>query len=189
MTRTPFFASDHHFFHKNIQKFQPHTRRGVDVQDMNRLMIEAHNAKVQPQDTVYFLGDFSFGSCIDTENVLKQLNGHKHLIYGNHDQIIKNNSTIREHFESINDYKTIKVNDVAVVMFHFPMRSWDKMGHGSYLLYGHCHGSMEGTPFGKSMDVGVDTRPNVDMAPWSWDEVHRNLKDREVLKHHERTMI
>ena len=174
-----FFSSDHHFFHKNIQSFCPTTRLGTTVEEMNELLIAQHNSRVCPQDTVYMLGDVSFGTAEHTKVVLSQLNGKKHLIYGNHDQIIRRDVTIQSMFESVQDYKRIKIGKKHVMLSHFPMRSWEMMQHGSYHLYGHCHGNLEHTPYGRSMDVGIDARPG-DMMPWSWEEIDAILKDRET---------
>jgi calcineurin-like phosphoesterase family protein len=184
MTERIWFSSDNHYFHKNILKFCPTTRRGNSIEEMNELMIEAHNAKVQQHDRVYFLGDFCFGNAQDAEGVIKRLGGRKHLIYGNHDKVLKSNVHLQKYFESVQDYKEITIEGQKVVMFHFPMREWNSMHHGSYHLFGHVHGNLENEIVGRSMDVGVDTRPNADMAPWSWEEVHAILQTREVRTHH-----
>lgn len=181
MTTNTFFVSDNHFFHKNIQRYCPKTRFGKDVEEMNELMIAAHNAKVPENGTVYFLGDFSFGTAEQTQGVIRRLNGHKHLIYGNHDKIIKNDHVAQRMFESVQDYKEINVEKTRVILFHFPMREWNQMHRGSYHLFGHVHGGFDHQPHGRSMDVGIDTR--TDMAPWSWEEVHRVISKREVLRH------
>lgn len=182
MTANTFFTSDNHFWHKNIQKFCPTTRFGKDVEEMNELMIQAHNAKVPSNATVYFLGDFSFGNAQQTHDILSRLNGHKHLIYGNHDKILRSDRSLQLYFETVQEYKSIYVNKVKVVMLHYPMREWDQMHRGAYHLFGHVHGELDKAPHGRSMDVGIDTRK--DMAPWSWEEIDGILSRRPVLKHH-----
>lgn len=175
-----FFSSDLHFFHKNIQSFCPNTRLGSTVEEMNELLIGRHNSVVRPQDIVYLLGDISFGTAEETKTVVQRLNGKKHLIYGNHDMVIRRDATIQELFESVQDYKRVKIGKKQVMMSHFPMRSWEMRGHGSYHLYGHMHGKLETEPYGLSMDVGIDARPG-DMMPWEWEEINAILKEREVL--------
>lgn len=174
-----FFSSDLHFHHRNIMSFCPTTRLGNSIDEMNELLIAQHNSRVRPQDTVYLLGDISFGTAEETKTVVQRLNGKKHLIYGNHDQVIRRDVTIQSTFESVQDYKRIKIGKKHVMLSHFPMRSWEMMQHGSYHLYGHCHGNLEHTPYGRSMDVGIDARPG-DMMPWSWEEIDAILKDRET---------
>ena len=76
------FTSDPHFGHANIISYcaRPYT----DVNHMNEMLILNWNAVVQPEDTVYVLGDFSM-SLTYMETVTPRLNGKKILICGNHD--------------------------------------------------------------------------------------------------------
>ena len=56
---------------------------------MEQKLIENWNCKVSSEDTVYILGDFCFK--MDKKqaiNILKQLNGNKVLIIGNHDKFV-----------------------------------------------------------------------------------------------------
>ena len=62
---------------------------------MNATLIRNHNERVQPNDTVFFLGDFCFtntkggkdGECAldKAEHYIRQLNGRFVFIKGNHD--------------------------------------------------------------------------------------------------------
>jgi calcineurin-like phosphoesterase family protein len=179
-----FFTSDNHFYHKRIKEFCPNTRKGNSVEEMNELMIQAHNATVRRNDTVYFLGDFSFGTAEQTKGIISRLNGQKHLIYGNHDKVIRGDASIQRMFVSINEYKKTSVDKIGAVMFHYPMREWEQCHRGYYHLFGHVHGSLMDKPHGRSMDVGIDTRPEGDMKPWHWEEIHAILKNQPILGHH-----
>lgn len=78
-----FFTSDTHFGHKHVIDF---CKRPFDnVQVMNAEIIRRWNITVKPEDTVYHMGDVSFLGMQDTEKVLRQLNGFKILVRGNHD--------------------------------------------------------------------------------------------------------
>lgn len=184
MTERVWFTSDLHFFHKNILKFQADagTRLGADVEEMNRLMVAKWNSQVAQNDRVYILGDVSFGNAEQTRSILVRLNGKKHLIYGNHDKVIQSDRKLQELFESVQDYKTIHLDKKKIVMFHFPIASWDQMHYGAYHLYGHCHGHFA-LP-GRAMDVGIDARPEKDMGLWSWEEIDKILVNREVKFNH-----
>lgn len=178
---TTWFTSDNHYFHRNIKKFCPNTRHGDTVEEMNELMILKWNSLVQPQDVVWTLGDFSFGKTRDTCNILRRLNGNINLVFGNHDQWFQE-ATCAEYFDSVQQYKELKIGGRHVVLFHYPIVQWNKMHYGGYHLYGHVHGSY--THSGRAMDVGIDARPQADMGLWHWDEIDSHLGKRPVLDHH-----
>lgn len=186
MSEKIWFTSDNHFFHKSILKFCPDTRGGArDIEEMNELMIAKWNSQVAKKDIVYTLGDFSFGNSEDTVKILRRLNGIKHLIKGNHDYWINGDS--KTYFESISEYKEIKIDGKPIVMFHYPIFEWNKMHYGSYHLFGHVHGNC--TVPGRAMDVGVDARAQKDMGLWTWEEIDGILGSREVRTHHGKTQV
>ena len=55
-----YFTSDHHFGHKNIIKFSE--RPFNDVNEMDEILIQKWNEKVNPEDEVYHLGDVGLTS-------------------------------------------------------------------------------------------------------------------------------
>lgn len=77
-----YIISDHHFYHSNIIQYQ---RPEFDnVIEMNEHIINCHNSVVGNDDIVIFLGDFCFKKS-SRKDLLKQMNGHKYLLLGNHD--------------------------------------------------------------------------------------------------------
>jgi len=87
--RKIYIIGDHHFYHKNIINY---TRSSfIDVYEMNKYIIKMHNEIVGSDEIVIFLGDFCFKNSLIVD-VLKQMNGHKYLIMGNHDSecLLKN---------------------------------------------------------------------------------------------------
>lgn len=150
MSRT-FFTSDTHFFHKNIIEFCK--RPYGSVEEMNYKMIQNWNMVVSPHDTIYFLGDFSFGKVEETEQVLYQLNGTKHLITGNHDRKGRcEKLNWSEHFDSQHDYLRVNIDKHKLVLCHFPFHSWER---GYINLHGHTHGTYQSKWM--QHDVGVDS--------------------------------
>ena len=178
MTEKVFFTSDTHFFHSNILKFQAETgtRLGSTVEEMNQIIVDRWNEQVGKNDQVYILGDVSFGNVEKTDTLLKQLSGQKHLIYGNHDQMIKSNKKLQAHFVSVQDYKIARIGGKRVVLFHFPITVWDRAHYGEYHLFGHRHGRL--VTDNRSMDVGIDAHPQKDMRLWSWEEIDAILSQR-----------
>lgn len=175
MTDT-YFSSDSHFFHRNILRFCPKTRPFETVGEMNEAIIEAWNGRVKPGDTIYHLGDFSFGNKLETIEIMERLNGQIHMVMGNHDHKFSKN--FGKYLASCSYYKTLPAKrfGVPIVLFHFPIEAWNRMHHNSVHLHGHTHSN---TSFGRSkevknrMDVGIDSR--FDCAPWSWEEIKEKL--------------
>lgn len=153
---TTFFTSDTHYGHDNVRKYS--NRPFGSVEEMNETLIANHNGVVRPQDTVHFLGDFSFQKLPQALETLKRLNGHKHLVFGNHDLVIRKNMKVfggQRCFETINEYHRISVETQDIILFHYALRVWEKSHHGSWSLHGHSHGGIP--PHNKSVDVGVDS--------------------------------
>lgn len=123
---------------------------------MNEALIQNWNSRVEPHDSIYFLGDFSFGTYDDTCDVLGRLNGFKHLIKGNHDHYgrhSKRNAPFpwETWFVEVTDYKRLKTDVGKFVLCHFPFASWER---GYINLHGHTHGKFP-SYYGQH-DVGVD---------------------------------
>jgi len=82
-----YFTSDTHFGHGNIIEYS--NRPFKDSTEMNWTLIRNWNARVQKEDTVFFLGDFCFKSGIGSQKAdfwKSQLNGNIIFISGNHDR-------------------------------------------------------------------------------------------------------
>lgn len=135
---------------------------------MNEKMVQYWNEVVSAEDSVYLLGDISFGKPRETVEFLNRLNGSKFLIYGNHDHLIRKNDEIKSCFVWCRDSYSLDCGEKErVVLNHFPMAVWDRSHHGAIHLHGHSHGKFrdpalencDPTIFGASTqrcDVGVD---------------------------------
>lgn len=113
-----FLISDTHFNHEKIIEFCRHDFKTTD--EMNWAIVKIWNATVAPTDRVFHLGDFAFKTGQkkeETRNLFNQLNGEKHLIIGNHDNI----KQIGDFgWASIKKEDFIVINDVKFRMAHFP---------------------------------------------------------------------
>jgi calcineurin-like phosphoesterase family protein len=173
-----FFSSDAHFFHKAILK---HCNRPFSsVEEMNQVMIERWNSVVGKKDQVMYLGDFSFGKLEQTIEILKQLNGYKFLIEGNHDRTLLKKPEFVGQFGWVKPLHTIKVADnpspsgsQTIVLCHYAMKVWDKSHYGSYMLHGHSHGNLLDDPNSLSFDIGVDAW---DFYPVSFVQIEQKMK-------------
>ena len=158
-----FFSADTHFGHANIIKYC--NRPFSNVTEMDETIIQRWNAKVTSKDSVYHLGDFSWGKPEDGIKYLNRLQGNIFLIRGNHEPIAKCQK-LQKKFGWIKDLHMIQYQKQEIVLCHFAMRAWNKKFHGSWHLYGHSHGCLPRE--GMSFDVGVDVH---NFEPISFDEV------------------
>lgn len=144
-----FLIADQHYGHSAIIRMC--NRPFGDVYEMNEAMVAGHNAVVKNDDTVIMLGDFAhryppaklpllFGS----------LNGHKHLIRGNHDD----KHTLALPWESVHDVLHTSIDATRLTLCHYAWRVWPSQRKGALMLYGHSHGRLPGNQ--QSMDIGVD---------------------------------
>lgn len=187
-----YFWSDPHFYHTNSIKYCDRPFENAD--EMNHALIQNHNELVDDRSESYCLGDFGFARYGLLLEIVKQLNGKKYLILGNHDKPIRKNRAAFEHyFEFIGDYLEITQQDHTlehgkqkIIMFHYPMVTWNKAHYGSILCCGHSHGSLnhwhEQTT---SLDVGVD---NNNYYPFSYEQIKEIMskKKYKTLDHHSR---
>lgn len=128
-----------HFGHANAIKFDH--RPWNDIETMEKALIERWNSVVTPLDTVYHLGDFSWGSFVDWSRVLKQLNGHKVFIKGNHDKFTYLNMAVDQGLISAWHYQYEYLDEKRryIIMNHCPMPFFGNQRFGSIHLYGHVH--------------------------------------------------
>jgi calcineurin-like phosphoesterase family protein len=124
---------------------------------MNEALISEWNSKVDNTDTIYHLGDFSFGKRRTTEAVLNRLSGNKIFILGNHCLAFQN---LYAEYGEVYHYKTFKRNKTRIVLFHYPIMSWHSKEHGAVHLHGHMHGGTSSHKKhevdGAILDVGYD---------------------------------
>jgi len=151
---------------------------------MSYLIRDNWNAQVAPDQDVYHLGEVGLGASEAVLNVSKKLNGRIHLITGNHD----NAEYLRRTgiFASVRSYAEITIRDYNFVLFHYPIFEWNGIHKGYIHLYGHVHGrELPLLPEGRSMDVGIDTRPNGDMKLWTVQEILDIVLPKPIRIHHE----
>ncbi len=154
-----FFTSDTHFGHANIIKYC--ARPFADVQEMDRELVRRWNSVVGPRDTIYHLGDFSFGGNARRAEILAKLNGHKILVRGNHDPSAA--KMLAAGFQEVHEGPH-KFGEITLC--HFP---WDEFSDarggtdddGGWLFCGHVHTLWKKMP--RCINVGVDQ--------WDWTPV------------------
>lgn len=148
MSRT-LFTADLHFGHANILRFCSRPFADIDAHD--RALVENWNAVVGPRDIVYVVGDFAY-KCHPQrlKQLFDALRGHKHLVVGNHDLT----PTRSLPWETVSERAVVSVDNVRLVLDHYPGRSWAGSNRGSIQLFGHTHGRLP--DLHNACDVGVD---------------------------------
>jgi len=198
-----YFTSDTHYGHKNIvsgiSKWDDKSgcRNFKTLEDHNNIIVDSINSVVGQEDTLYHLGDWSFGG---VENVFRFreriICQNVHVILGNHDEnLYKNRDNCHEVFESVNSYLELNIGDDHIVLSHWPMKIWNRYHKGSWHLHGHTHGNLKPDEWWiqkqsknrrRTMDVGVDTNG---FLPYSYNDLKRildKLNDYPTdLDHHE----
>jgi calcineurin-like phosphoesterase family protein len=150
-----FFTSDSHFGdHRTINIWK---RPFASVTEMDRVLEDAWNAAVAPEDEVWHLGDFA-RLAGDVPALLARLNGTKHLIRGNNDPPA---TIAAAGWASAQDYAELELDGVPLVLCHYPFRSWNRQHRRALNLHGHSHGRLK--PMLRQYDVGVDV--------WGWRPV------------------
>lgn len=137
-----YFIADTHFGHQNALAFD--NRRFKTIEEHDNSLIENWNNAVGIDDEVFILGDISWHNVTKTIDIMKSLNGVKHLIVGNHDKKLLKNRELQSLFVEITDYKELSLPDgKGIVLCHYPIPCFNHHYYGWYHLYGHVHNSFE----------------------------------------------
>jgi calcineurin-like phosphoesterase family protein len=187
-----YFTTDFHLFHHNVLKFDK--RPFNDVHHMHQIIEQRWNETVNPDDIVIYLGDLSFARREDKDYInqmLERLNGKIHFVLGNHDKIEEVKKM--PNLESVQDYLEVRIThmegdkkiETLFCCMHYPIYSWNKKHHGSYMVHGHCHGNLhhgEEASFydnRRVIDVGCMLH---DYRPVSYTQIMKKLSHVKVEK-------
>lgn len=143
-----YYIADLHFYHEALLKEMDY-RPFQTLEEMHDFMIKAWNEKVNKRDEVYILGDVSYGTAVETNEILEKLNGKLYLIRGNHDNRFLKKSEFRlERFEWVKDYYEGNDNKRKVILSHYPLLCYNGQYRTNeagvpktFMLYGHVHDS------------------------------------------------
>ncbi len=132
-----YYISDTHL--GDLMVFNKCSRPFANLEEMEKTIVDNWNKKVRKEDAVYVLGDLAEDGYKKAMDVYAGLNGHKHLLVGNHD--LKMLDEIKESnvFESIDFMTLIEDGCRKVCLCHYPVMDWMEFSRGGYHVYGHIH--------------------------------------------------
>ena len=165
------WTSDTHFGHANIIKYckRPFlTNEEVNLCDlaysgtipiqeikvskktvelMDETIIFNINKAVDKNDTLVILGDFCIGS---DKSLVKSYRDrikckNVFLILGNHD----NREACSDVFSACYENYLFNIDGQKIFASHYPARSWNKVGSGAWMLYGHVHNGLHNEDNGR----------------------------------------
>lgn len=182
-----FFISDFHLYHRNVIRFDKRpfldAEGQPDLEEMHKTLSDNWNAVVRPNDVVFYLGDICLANPKNAKEFVDQLNGEINFVMGNHDRyedIIKMNR-----FKTVYDLVDLKIfnpqdkTETEYAICHYPILSWNKANHGTYMIHGHCHGNIHRGDFStfyegrRVMDVGCNL---LNYTPISYKEIISTFK-------------
>ena len=182
-----FYTADLHLGHVNIIRYE--SRPFADVDAMNQGIIDRWNAQVGPDDKVYIIGDLVMGHVRETLELVRELNGHKGLLCGNHDRPWRGHGDKADGWAD--EYLAAGLDDVVdggtlwapwlgpdgADLCHFPYEEierhgdrfseWAATDYGHPLIHGHVHSAWRMR--GRQINVGLD--------PWGGRLVTREELD------------
>lgn len=153
------FTADCHINDYNILHFQPERYKifGATNEIITMNIINKQNNTVDINDTVQVLGDFIIGNDIETiKQILIKLNGNINLIVGNHDNV---DLLLQIDYSKLKIFFTIQqisiVNNIELVLYHYPLFEQPNYYNNVFHLYGHVHGKY-GTYNNRALDIGFN---------------------------------
>ena len=198
-----FVTSDTHFNHN---KDFVYAARGFNsIQAHNEGLINKINERVKENDTLFHLGDFCLNSTEeDFENFLSRINCRNiYFIWGNHNHPLE--KIYRREVKKLwggtdvevyplryknivfwGSYQEVIIDDKFCVLSHYPIKEFNHMKHGAYMLCGHSHGgnpiSQKASTDGLYLDCGWDEHG----APLLFSEVVAIMdgKKKTSIGHH-----
>ena len=149
-----YFTSDTHFSHAKITLYCPSSRGHFkSIEEMNWAMVNAWNERVQPEDTIYHLGDFAMGGKENIPKWLARLNGKKILIRGNHDKGYQ--FMLDSGFDEVHDSLVLEEQGKKLFLHHQPVYKKSLWPEGiDFAFCGHVHDDW--ARYENIINVGVD---------------------------------
>lgn len=201
-----FFTSDLHIFHNPSWPVPIWKMRGYQsANEASEKTLNIINHTVGEDDILWVLGDLFLNAtdeqCLEWLSKINCKNINK--LWGNHhsntyrlykQEMLKQYS--RDDIEVypltmgnltyLGNHVEIQVGKQRIIMNHFPLHSFNKMGRSSWMLSGHSHLTDKTRcpeyPLGKTLDVGIDSG-----KIWSFSDIEDVMSTKTFVQvdHHD----
>ena len=136
------YLADLHFDDEDIIGYD--NRPFGSPREMNEAMIDRWNQVCREDDLTYILGDFCAGGADRWRELLRELNGNKILLTGNHDNVEAAEQMCREGLlAAAVPYLEMEDRGRHAVLCHYPIVPFHNHYFGWFHLYGHVHAGYE----------------------------------------------
>jgi len=170
-----YLIGDLHLSHSNIIRYCARPFLFSDVIEMNTVLKENWNNVVNNTNVVYFLGDLDFKDSVGYW--IKNLNGKKIFIEGNHD-VVKNKEGIivRHKIHSAIHHDIVQYKGHIFYLVHNPQEvdaDWRRNNPEGWVIHGHKHDNeIHNYPFinGKKKTINVSAEV-INYRPVSLDYI------------------
>lgn len=179
-----YFTADLHFGHGNMLIWDNPFRNKFDnIKEHDDFIIKLWNDTVNQDDEIYVIGDMFFKNIKKARWIIEQLKGRIHLVKGNHEKIALKLQRSTDRFSTIAERIHLKIPEKGanrgfqdIILDHYAGISWNKSPHGSWQLFGHSHGKLNGSyklsP--NQFDVGIDVWERL----LSYDDIKEIIKEQ-----------
>lgn len=178
-----YYTADIHLWHKNVIAYEK--RPFANVNTMHQKIKSNWNKTVGPDDDVWVGGDVAFNKHMDPlGEFIRSLNGNKHLVLGNHDDIFKNFTWHKIGFQTVHTVCKLNTTEDIWMAHHPDARTRYGLPQYHTLFHGHIHGREGwrvkfGPDQGWNVNVGMDLH---DFTPITMEqiitEMNKELKRR-----------
>lgn len=185
-------TADTHYQHTNIVKGCSRWENKVGCRDFdsleahNKALVKNINKTVKWDDTLYHLGDWSFGGINSIYEFRKQLHCENIIfVAGNHDIHIRKNVDIdtdmgnvkaQSLFKEYHELLEKEIGNNTFIFCHYPIHSFHKINKDNTIhCYGHTHKELGYHK--QAVCVSIECHP--EFRPFNINEVRKIVKDRK----------
>ncbi len=168
-----YLTSDLHFCHNKDFIYKP---RGFNsVQEMNETIIKNFYEVVDWTDDLYILGDCFLNNNEEGMSYMRRLPGKKHIIWGNHDTVARQELMELEGFDCLGYANVLKYDGYHFYLSHYPTLTSNSdddkpLKRRVINLCAHSHTKNKFQDMNKGLIFHVELDTN-NCYPWLIDDV------------------